>query len=260
MKNQIEIASEVNNSSNAGKLASVVRENKRRIAMFVVAAMIVSAAAVSCSKDPKNNGDGSGDKITVTVENASDYGDVKTVKLYVVQNYVDDSKDAVIASGDFKNDGFTLNRPATIASKYLSSFSAMLGEYSTVTVSNKNAKFADNLYILGYNSSDNMPIAQFGCFKKEGNIQYVKVWWYVDSDVTLSGAAEYIRGNQYNESWITIYDYSLSLIEGWNDIYVTRTETTVLDEKTVKYEFKNSQISGLKWFGYGLDDFSVVDW
>jgi len=58
MKNQIEIASDVNNSSSASKLASVVRENKRSIAMFVVVVFAVSVAFTSCNKDKndeKNN-------------------------------------------------------------------------------------------------------------------------------------------------------------------------------------------------------------
>ena len=44
MKNQIQIASEVNNSSSAGKLASVVRKN-RRILIFAVAFLFVLSPA-----------------------------------------------------------------------------------------------------------------------------------------------------------------------------------------------------------------------
>ena len=42
MKKQIEIASEVNNSSSASKLASVVRENKWGLAMLILLLFVVS--------------------------------------------------------------------------------------------------------------------------------------------------------------------------------------------------------------------------
>ena len=51
MKNQIEIASEVNNSSSASTSAHETRKNKQRLAMFVIAALALSVAFSSCSDD-----------------------------------------------------------------------------------------------------------------------------------------------------------------------------------------------------------------
>ena len=55
MRNQNQTASEVNNSSSAGKLASVVRENKRRFAIFVTVAFVISAVFTSCNNDDEDD-------------------------------------------------------------------------------------------------------------------------------------------------------------------------------------------------------------
>ena len=63
MRNQIEIASEVNNSSSADKLASVVRENKNNRSNFLkfcAAFFAVGIVLFGCDKD---DGDSGGDKV-----------------------------------------------------------------------------------------------------------------------------------------------------------------------------------------------------
>ena len=76
MKDQIQTASEVKSSSSAGKLASVVRENKRRFAMFVmIVGLFFTAAFTSCNKD--DDDDNGSDKVKllekITFSDSGDY-------------------------------------------------------------------------------------------------------------------------------------------------------------------------------------------
>ena len=211
---------------------------------LVMAALAISAAFTSCNKDDDEKGDetidgtidgtvgGTIDKITAKVENASELSNVKTVKLMALVISSEESEE--IASAEFKNDGFTLNLPATVASKYLYLLAADMP--STVNVSNKNAKIA-NVSICGFDSAGD-PIADFICTKKEGNTEYSMWLLYADSDVSISGT-------KTDEEEDEVFVFSLSLKKGWNAVYETYTRTT----QGEKIEYKNSPISGLKWLG-----------
>jgi len=202
-----------------------------------IAVLAVAAALTSCNKDD----DGAGDKITAKVENASELSEVKTVKL--VAWIVSSEENEEIASADFKNGGFTLNLPATLASKYLYPLAEDMP--STITLSNMNAKMAE-VSIYGYNSAGDR-IASFNCSKEDGNTEYGMYWLYTDSNVTISGT-ETDEYEEYDEVYISVF--SLSLKKGWTAVYVTYTRTTQGGKTTYKSEYKNSPISGLKWYGY----------
>ena len=208
---------------------------------LVIAALAVVAAFTSCDKDKDKdeNGGSTVDEITAEkVENAADFSDVKTVKL---MSY-DGNESVEIASADFTDGGFTLDLPATVASKYPITY--IFGDQrkdipSNVTVSNKNAKILQGVGSIHGLNSDGEIIAHFHYMKEEGNTVYGTYWTYTDSDVIINGT-ETFEIDAYSKI------YSLALKKGWNVVYASETET--------KAELKTTPISGLKWVGYRLDD------
>jgi len=205
----------------------------------------------SCEKN--DNGDESSNvsKIIATnVVNGSP--EIVTVKAEVSWYNGNNYEYYTIAEAPYKDNGFTLELPATVPAQYLDSI----------------MENGDEVFIKGITVSDKTVIGtSFECFdaydKNDdsiGGLYYLSVddngngseawWFYVDKEVTINGQnkQEY---EDFNEVDISIFN-NLTLKKGWNIIYLTVThvynQSTQID--TYTNTFSNQKPSGvtLKWY------------
>ena len=161
-----------------------------------------------CNKDDDSSGSGDGNggnasKITATnVINSSSR--IVTVK---AEDYWYSDYD-VIAQAPYKNNGFTLELPATMAAKYLEPIEVEEG----VTVSDRNAKYYELEEFSGFDKDDETIGYFYLGDEDDSNVS----WLYVDRDVTVKGEYNY---EDYTEK------YDVKLKKGWNVVYVIITES-----------------------------------
>ena len=189
--------------------------------------------------------DDDGFKIIGKFDDISQFSDVKKVKAITSYGEVDGKKEYVVAEADFKNDGFTINLPATLDAKYLIPIEELIGT-STITISNKSANVSTFVTGIGGFNSVNEQIFVFGNAKEDDNTMSAMSWIYADGDVSISG--NFTRPGH----WDTNFTYSLNLTKGWNVAYVTEREDD--DEEATYYVITSSTVSGLKWFGEEWED------
>lgn len=216
---------------------------------FLVAACFALLAVffVGCSKDDDGGDDGGGTgnvgsntQITGKIENASQFSDVKKVKLLADS---DDENDVVVEA-DFKSDGaFTVNLPKPVAAKHLVRVGEYMGDMTGVTVSNNNAKVLWIFEVWGFDAS-NERVAYFWFGKENSNTNTALCWFYTDSNVTISGTYTDID-EEYDEDYSATF--ALDLKTGWNVVYYTSTRTTQGGRHLIREEVNHKAVSGLKW-------------
>jgi len=213
---------------------------------LVIAALAGAAAFTSCDKnngdgDDGGNGNGNGGggmTITATVENGSKFSNIVTVKAVVRDRSTD--KEVEIASGDFKNGGFTIKLPATVDAKYLSAWED--DEIpSTVTVSNKNAK-TTGVDFRGVDK-DGEHVTWFYQAKFTDTSGTDADYIYSDGDVNITGT--YSETDE-NEKRTEVY--SITWKKGWNIVYATGTEVEKDGFYTYNYVITSVPVTGLKWY------------
>ena len=206
---------------------------------LVIAALAGAAALTSCDKE---NGDGDGGMtVSATVENASKYSDVVTVKALVWDRSAD--KEVEIASADFKNGSFSIKLPATVDAKYLNVWEE--DEIpSTVTVSNRNAKTTyvsfkgvdkDGEYVTWFYQGKWDETTGTGT-----DADYI----YSDSNLNITGTDS--ESDEYSEHTEI---YALTIKKGWNVVYATGTEVEDDGFYTYTYIITSVHVTGLKWYG-----------
>ena len=229
--------------------------------------VVIIFAATSCNKteNPVELYSSVVTNIEVKVENATEYSNVVEVKLMVIDRNI--GKYIELASGEWKDGGFTIVLPNKLDPNFLSTLfnnnrvpMPIINPPSTVTINNKNVQVC-YAYFFGFDKDGNAVNYFYPAeIDKDGNVQDA-FFTYADSEVTISGSAErrkdsfistqhdwvrnqgcilmFIQWNKIN----TIY--SLKWEEGWNvwSLYRFAVSGSTATEKW------SPPISNLKWYG-----------
>ena len=171
-------------------------------------------------------------------------------------DWYDDSY--VITETQYKNDGFTLELPATVPAKYLEPlWEDDMGE---VTISDKTVKGTGIYYLYAYDKDDEelgwLAYMSANPSDDEKNMSEA-IWIYFDKNVTINGQykEEYVN-ESYNEEYITKYN-NVTFTKGWNIAYMSQTYTYNQSTKRETYTstVSTQKPSGvtLKWYFYSYD-------
>jgi len=222
---------------------------RNRFYLRNVATIVVCLAGLTvfsgCKKDKDNDPDvgDNASKITATnVINSS--SQIVTVKAQI--HWHDDDyqcQDDVIAQAPYKDNGFTLELPATVSNKYLYLLAEEMPD--VITISDKTVNAAD-IYIEAFDKDDN----NIGGFYLTNNDESVyAMWYYVDKNVTIKGEYKEIY-EEYDEEEIGKYDVDLK--KGWNVVYWSWTEShnNSTGRDVYTYTMTSQKPSGvnLSWF------------
>lgn len=173
-----------------------------------------------------------GNKITATVS-APNVAKVKAMVYYEGEGDV--GGESIIAECDYSNGGFTLTLPENVDAKYLETLSNYEFE-DGISISDKNVKTC-SIDIYGYNAAG----AEAGTFWYESKTCEAG-FMYVDRNVTVTGSHTYSDGEKEV--------YNMSLVKGWNIVYMTETEK----DDVYTYTATTSNPGGLSWVFYSRDD------
>ena len=190
-----------------------MKRNLEKIGLFLVLGLAI-AVFYSCDKnDDYDNGGGSTSTIIVTnVINGSTQ--ITTVKALVYWESGDSDGNDAIAQTQYKNNGFTLELPSTVAAKYLELVYEDAPQ--SISISDKNAKVSFINEIEGYDKDEN-GIGYFYLDEEKGDNEYYDIsWLYADRDVTIKGEVKEIDDDYDYEE---IGQYDLKLKKGWNVTY-----------------------------------------
>jgi len=188
--------------------------------------------------------------ITIDATNViNSSSNIATVTAEVWDNEVSDNS-AIIATASYKNNGFSLNLPATMPAKYLVSLSGIEDAMVGITVSDKTAKFV-TLSKIGALDKDENEIGELiystDPYLGDNNIS-AALWFYVDKNVTLNGENQQDYGY---EDYIFKFN-NFILKKGWNICYATETHTynqsTEKETYTVTYSTQKPSGVTLKWY------------
>lgn len=230
----------------------------RKVLLASLAMTFAFTAFTACDK--KNGGDD--DKKVYNVKATSVTGettDVKQVKaVYTKLDDVDLSRaylaespgtgtvtTTTAATGEFKNGGFSLDLPKTVAATNLKQYTvADFIEGAKLTVTSFKAVF---ITFEGYDATK-----QTGLFtqRNSGKTLYA-VLAYSDTDFK---ATEGGTGDNKNE-----YVYNLDIKKGWNTVYVKVEDVDAtgegedLVEAHKKYTLQTAQLTGIGWY-YTADE------
>ena len=216
-------------SKNGASLKS--QTSRRNFLRYIFALLTVSILFVGCKKDDAGSegNDGNASKIIATnVTNGSTK--IITVKAlqYLGYDIYTGYKYNVIAEAEYKNNGFTLELPATVSTKYLTSLLEE-GIPQGVTVSDANALgLKVNDFICYDVNGKEIGLCSFQNSSSSNKIDYYTFWIYVDRDVTFKGADKYMDTWDLNlkKGWNIVYDtYSYS--SGESDAYTTQKPSGV---------------------------------
>ena len=189
------------------------------------------------------------------VESASKYDNITEVRLMGYDRST--GKNVEFARGNWKNGGFTIELPETLAPDYLYSFidnNGILDVPATLSISNKNVKLTTTEF-LG-DDKNGKTITQFFPFKIEEDRANYAFLTFVDSDVTISG---YIEGSvaisEFDEEkdaniwyiWQKNTFYSIEWKKGWNVWYLSSSISSA--ERIKTEQWTTSSVSELKWYG-----------
>lgn len=218
---------------------------------FILGGMMFFA---SCNKDDDNggsNGGNSGNAFTIKATNVINGStQIATVKIYAEWFNGGDYSEDAIAQAPYKNNGFTLELPVTLADKYLTPIYE--DELNDVAISDKNVKwfFLEDIWAYDGNEKE---MGYFFLENQDGEKSYFTSWIYVDRNVTVKGEEKWI---EYGEEYIDIYDWNLK--KGWNVIYGSSTRS--YNNSTGRYVDTFSSTSqkpssvNYSWYFYNYDD------
>jgi len=209
--------------------------------------------------------------IHAKVENATEFDNIVEVRLMVFNGYDtvrwDNGswiieRDVELARGEWKDGGFTIELPKTLASRHLR---PLVGDRDanyptnisaippTMTISNRNVRVADARFV-GIDIDGNM-IATFSPFKLDENGDTEALFTYVGSGVTISGYTKrgvHVNPSEGSPAWADIITtYSIKWKKGWNIWHLSRSSTIDNDRFIIisTTQWSSSPVSGLKWHG-----------
>jgi hypothetical protein len=211
-----------------------------RKGIAVVAICLAGVTVFSgCDKDGNGRIGGNASKITATnVINSS--SQIATVKAEIYWETSTDWGSDAIAQVPYKDNGFTLELPATVLDKYLYLLAEDVPD--GITISDKTAKCNMTIDIKAYdNKANNIG----GFYLSNGESAYA-MWAYVDKNVTIKG--------EYEESGRIFYKYNMDLKKGWNVVYInSSTDKSVYERITITTQ----KLSGVNFSWYFLDYHAV---
>jgi hypothetical protein len=220
----------------------------------------VLVGGFSCESLVENENKMEEDTLNAKVENASEYSNVVEVILMGYDRSID--RDIELARGDWKDGGFTIVLPKTLAPNYLHALinndgvqTTIINTPSTLTISNKNVNVG-NANFWGLDKEGNL-ITRFYPFEidEDGNAKSV-VYTYADSDVSIFG---YIEGEtaitEYDEDknmdiwylWKKNTTYSVEWKRGWNVWCFSSFQSA--SGRTITEKWSTTPGSRLKWYG-----------
>ena len=183
---------------------------------------------VSCEKDNDiNENEGSASKIVATnvINGSSQIATVKTI-IWHGDDYEDYD---VIAQASYKNNGFTMELPASLPAKCLLPIMYLVSsdyEGAEQLISDRTVKGNTLWGFRAYNSNDEyLGFLQYSAYSEDYD-WCEAIWFYVDKDVTVLEQ----RGDNVN----------LNLKKGWNicynsDVFFTSKKPSGFN---LKWEFK----------------------
>jgi hypothetical protein len=216
-------------------------------------------------------GDANELRLCVKVENASEYNDVVEVKLMVFEKY-DTTKSPgggsfitthriEVARGEWKNGGFTIELPKTLAPNHLRPFIGEVGVnnptnilvHPTTIISNQNVRIAD-AYFVGVDKGGNA-IAIFSPVNMIDKYNYVETFFtFVDSDATISGYTKR-EGHAHPAcpdcpSWFEqTTNYLIEWKKGWNVWNISTSHTTTGNIAITTKQWSTKSVNELRWSG-----------
>ena len=196
--------------------------------------------------DDDDGGSGSGSVLSITATNLNG-GSSQIATVKAIAYWGDDDDEIVVAQAQYKNNGFTLNLPATMAAKYLYLISE--DAPAGISISNRNAKGIGFGDIVGYDRYDD-EIGYFGLVADKNDTYSMTLWLYVDVDVTIKGESKY-SDTDYEET--EKYDWKLT--KGWNVVYITYTGSynSSKGKYVSVYSYTSQKPSGMN-FAWYFDD------
>ena len=216
---------------------------------------LTTAVFNSCDKDDGGNGGSGGNASKITATNVINGStQIKTVKALAWWESGDyDYGSDAIAQAPYQNNGFTLELPATVGSKYLETLEADEMLEAGISISNKNVKVFFLYDLRGYNADDD-EIGDFYLEEENENSEHYTSWMYVDGDVTIKGEYKVID-EEYDEEYIEKYD--LTLKKGWNVVYDSEVESYKNGRDVYSYTISSKKPSGVNytWNFYGDSDY-----
>jgi len=192
---------------------------KKFIKLALVAAMLTGIFA-ACNKE-KNESNSNED---ITVVNATNVmnssSNIATVKALAYPN------GEMIASTEYKNDGFKLNLPATVSDNYLHGiYWEEFNYWFTQYVTDKKAKWG-TIDFVAYNNAGERMGEFYIVYRSNVSELFVKsMYVYVDRDCTAKGEE--------------MFKYNCTFKKGWNILHLVNDH-----ELTTQ---KPSEIINLKW-------------
>jgi len=196
-----------------------------KIGLFLALGLSI-AVFYSCDKDDDGN-DGNPSKITATnvINSSSVIAVVKAEIHWETEDWstgdYDEGQD-VVAEAQYKNNGFTLELPASVAAKYLGLITELFDEdddWDSFTISDRQAKAISELELNAYDNKDN-EIGYFYLGEEKLSDDNGAMWIYVDRNVTIEAEN---RWDYYDEEGIDKCD--LEFKKGWNVVYTKDIES-----------------------------------
>ena len=234
---------------------------------FFTSALVLLLFASCNSSEIEKLQEGNGKIITAKIENASEFSNIAGVKLVVGD--VPAGRYVVLARGEWKDGGFTIELPKTVAPNQLLPFvnnnsfwpATTSFDMTTVTVSNENVKIVDVRFV-GVDKDDNA-VTIFVFWKIDEvdpmNIDRA-ILTYADSDVTISGytmieGPANPRPGYGNHNWFAqTLTYSIEWEKGWNIWYSSRHRSMIGSTYTMTMQRSSTPVSGLKWYA------ALINW
>ena len=225
-------------SKNGRSLKS--RMSRGNVFKFMAVLLVVCFVYAGCNKDDDKPSSGSIDKITAKVENGSNYdGQITKVQLVAWNNST--NKYVMIAEGTWSNGGFTIDLAGkTLSNDYLYKFDD--GDMpSTVKISNKDAKVCEDFRLVGVDE-DGDDVTDFYYYKEDTNSEAGAGYFYVDSDVTITGTEKHSE-----EDWESTSTIKLNLKKGWNVTYYSGSCKESGSKEVCTSTWTTNSVGGLKW-------------
>jgi len=228
-----------------------MKKNFLKFWLFFVL-VLTTSVFYSCSKndDPVDDIESDASKIVATnvIYGSSQITDVKAEIYWGVDGSAPDYdyENDIIAQTQYENNGFTLELPATLPDKYLSSIINSEDFPSGVTVSDKTAKWITWIMIEAYSG-----IVNIGSFylSDNGSEENSAIWIYVDKNVTIKGESKTIDEENNEED---IANYDMNLKKGWNILYgkMTKSDNSSTGRSVHTFTVTSKKPLGVNYYWY----------
>ena len=183
---------------------------KKHLNPLMIALMAIAMLASSCGPkephtDPPEPPVLFDPSVIIATNVINSDSNIETVKAFVYACGAGSCEEEVIATGDYKNDSFTLGLPKTVPDRFLYE---EFEDDEWITVSDPEAKVGET-YLYVFSSSDKR-MGEFYYFGVNNRIWVDAFYIYADRNFTVKGKEEYGR-------WTDVYDMSFK--KGWNIVY-----------------------------------------